>query len=340
MKQRKDGRYCKEMNINGKRVSFYGKSEREILNKIRTYKEKEEKGKTFKEVADEWERVHYEKIEFQTALRYKSLTAHAVEYFDTTYIKKITSKDVEQFLDKYVALGYSTKSLKDQLSVLSMIFKYACIHQYIENTPTMYVSAPKGKKSVRRQALTKEEVKIVENSIGCTLGLFAFFLLYTGLRKGEALALTYNDIDYEKKLIYVNKTLYFEGNTPQIKNSAKTEAGERCVIIPDKLLKVLPKGKKNEIVFDVDGEYYKNSLFIRHFNKYKKETGLNITPHQLRHSFATILFEAEIDVKTAQTLMGHSDIATTQNIYTHIRQNQIEKASQNLNKYLNDNLTV
>ena len=86
----------------------------------------------------------------------------------------------------------------------------------------------------------------------------------------------------------------------------------------------------------MDGELIKNSLFTRKWEKYKEESGLDITAHQLRHTFATILFEANINVKDAQTLMGHSDISVTQNIYTHIREKRLQETAKALNKHIEE----
>ena len=77
-----------------------------------------------------------------------------------------------------------------------------------------------------------------------------------------------------------------------------------------------------------------SAYFEDNWNKYKKEAGINITLHQLRHAYASyILHDSGIDVKTAQELMGHADISTTQNIYTQITERRIKDVSEKLNQF-------
>lgn len=213
MKKRKDGRYLKVVTINGKRLYFYSsktteqQAERDINRQILAYTKQEERGKLFSEVAEEWEEEHFPKIEYNTAKRYKILLSHAVEEFDDRYIKEIQPIDIEQYLDYYVTRDYATKTIKDQLSIVRLVFKYAYIKGYVENDPTRYISPPKGKSAIKRQPLTEEETEAVKNSLNCSFGLFPYFLLYTGLRKGEALALQFKDIDFDNKEINVYKSV-------------------------------------------------------------------------------------------------------------------------------------
>lgn len=341
MKKRKDGRYLKVVTINGKRLYFYSsktteqQAERDINRQILAYTKQEERGKLFSEVAEEWEEEHFPKIEYNTAKRYKILLSHAVEEFDDRYIKEIQPIDIEQYLDYYVTRDYATKTIKDQLSIVRLVFKYAYIKGYVENDPTRYISPPKGKSAIKRQPLTEEETEAVKNSLNCSFGLFPYFLLYTGLRKGEALALQFKDIDFDNKEINVYKSVYHKSNVPHIKGT-KTENGTRKVVLLDVLADKLPKGKDKNFIFSIDGtKPLGYSAFQRRWDKYKKETGLDITAHQLRHTYATILFEAGIDVKDAQHLLGHSDISVTRNIYTHIRTNHFKETVEKLNTFMN-----
>jgi site-specific recombinase XerD len=82
------------------------------------------------------------------------------------------------------------------------------------------------------------------------------------------------------------------------------------------------------------GELIDNSQFTRQWNKYKELAGIDCTPHQLRHSYATILFDAGVDVKTAQAWLGHADINTTLAIYTHLSEQKQKEAKEKLYKHL------
>ena len=325
--------------INDKRISFYSSAStekqaiKEIEKQMLEYQEKKEKGLTFEEVTEEWQEYHYKSVTYATAQRYDLYVNALIDYFGNRYIKNITAIEIEHFMNYMSVRGYSTKTIRDQLSVTKMIFKYAIIHQYIDNDVSAYISAAKGIPPKKREALTEEEVAKVNDSIDCTFGLLAYFLLYTGLRKGEALALQWKDIDFDNKLIHIYKSVYYEGNRPCIK-SPKTQAGKRTVILLDCIMDKLSRGSPNDYVFGCGSSPMRKTYFSRQWEKYKNECGLNITAHQLRHTYATMLFEANISQKDAQTLMGHSDIKVTQNIYTHIRNKRMPETAEKLNGYI------
>ena len=115
----------------------------------------------------------------------------------------------------------------------------------------------------------------------------------------------------------------------------KTESAQRDIILLDRLADVIPKNFKG-FLFSMDGDG-KEPLTVKRFQtrweSYCKKYNLNITAHQLRHGFATMLFEAGIDVKDAQELMGHSDITLTRQIYTHIRNERKKETATKLNAF-------
>ena len=164
------------------------------------YTEKLEKGKTFIEVAEEWDNKHAPTLAVQTYARNKSLIRYAKEYFGTQLIKSITPNQINNFLDSRISLGFASKTISNQLSVLNTIFKYACINNYIQINPCQYITVPRGLPKSKRRIPTEEEINIIKNSYDVEFGLLAYFLLYSGLRKGEILALTYGDIDRKNKL--------------------------------------------------------------------------------------------------------------------------------------------
>ena len=348
MKRRKDGRWAKTVTINKKRVFFYStaeterQAERDIAKQLLEYAEKEEQGKTFKEVSEEWSSAHFETIEYNTQKYYRASLKQINEYFGNEMIADITPTNIKVFIDKISYEGYALKTVKSRLLVLNLIFKYAVIQRYAENNPCTYITAPKNLKKTRREAPEEEEIQVVKNSIYIEFGFFAYFILYTGLRRGEALALRYSDIDYENKLITVNKSIYHKNNVPHEK-TPKTSAGIRTVVLLDNLIPLLKKRKKtddkNELVFGNDsGRWLTNGQFQSLWENYVKQTQLKITPHQLRHAYATILYEAGIDEKDAQELMGHTTIQLTRDIYTHISKTRKKITADRLNKFVETSL--
>ena len=337
MKKRADGRYCKQIKINGKTISFYGKTIAEINKKIIEYNKKQTVGLTFEEVAEEWKNYHFETLEYNTLKQYKPALKQILENFGDSYIKEINSNHVDAFIKEIAQKGYAQKTVKTRLLVLNLIFKHAVIKQYIESNPCQYISIPKNLSSTKRELPSEEQIQKVKDNIDHPFGLFAYFILYSGLRRGEALALKYKDIDFNNKTISVNKSVFYIGNQPNIK-SPKTEAGNRKVILLDCLADVLPKGKPNELIFkNQHGEIIRNAHFNRLWQKYQKDAGITITPHQLRHAFATILFEAGIDVKDAQELLGHTTIQVTRDIYTHISKTRRIETAEKLNHFVSQN---
>lgn len=346
MKQRKDGRWVKTITTaGGKREFFYStkKTEKQALKDIEkqilNYQEREEKGKLFKEVAEEWYDTHIPTVEVQTASGYKAPYHYCVEALGHFYIKDIKTQDIQKFIDRKASKGFAKKTIKNQLSVVSLIFKFACIQDYIDNNPCEYVRTPRNLGKTKRKIPTVAQIEKVKKHCTTQMEMFAYFLLYTGLRKGEALALTYGDIDFKNKCIYVTKSVYHDSNTPNIKQP-KTEAGIRTVMLFDNLEKQLKqhfgKCSKDTLLFPgTNGALMRKSTFLRRWGKYQKDNELNITPHQLRHAFASyILFDAGIDVKVAQLLMGHADVSTTRNIYTQITELRQDNTYLQLNEYV------
>ena len=334
-KKRSDGLMQRQVTVNGKRKVFYGKTERELNRKIAEYKEDTARGRLFSTVADEWWEKHERSLAPNTVKGYAPALRRAIEQFGDMPAQKITSKDIELFINHFAKQGYAQKTVTTQLLVLHLALDYAMLEGDVPNNAASPVKVPRFLKKTRREMPTAEELEIVKNSISEPFGLFAFFILYTGCRRGEALAITHGDINKENGTISVNKSVYHIHNKPFVK-TPKTAAGERSVILLDILKQHLPKGKKTDLLFPNEyGTIMTETQFQRQWELYTKATGLKITPHQLRHAYATILFDAGIDDKDAQELLGHANIATTRDIYTHISKSRLEKTASILNAATN-----
>lgn len=331
MKRREDGRMVKSITDprTGKRLYFYGKSEREINRKIFEYREQAEVGRAFAEVADEWWGEAAERLSPNSIHTYKVAMGRAVDEFGEEPIKTITARDIQLFIKRFSGgdgKPLSRKTVSNQLMVINAVFKHSIVAGDCENNPAQSVTLPKTLKNGKRSAATTNDEEIIKKNID--LWLFPYFVLYTGMRKGEALAITGADIDIEERTISITKSIYFESDVPHVKEP-KTEAGKRIVPILDPLLPYLPKLKKDEYLFSAATDPKKPmgyGLFRLRMHKYHEKTGTTFGAHQLRHSYATILFECGVDPKTAQHLLGHAQISTTMDIYTDFR----EKSAKNI----------
>ncbi len=331
MEKRKDGRWQERIRINDKYKYFYGHSKSEVLQKIKNFEEKKKDGELFGPIADEWWEKHSVTLAANTLRSYRPAFVRAKEEFERVPITNVTFRDVQSYIDSMQYKYPSLKVKQTQRLVFNGIFKYARKMGYIDTNPIdgLECSGAKSKRSVPESA----HLGKIKESVSCTFGLFPFFILYTGLRRGEALALRYEDIDRKSNLVFVTKSVYYVNNKPYIKEP-KTEAGKRAVPLLAPLKDVLPKNKKGYIFCDDDGnllkEYRVEDLLI----KYRRETQTEFTPHQLRHAYATILHENGVAAKDAQEVLGHAQISTTLDIYTEFRESRAIELSKRLNKII------
>lgn len=337
MKRRADGRYVKVekyTKLDGSKAKkwFYGYSVDEITKQIREFKYELQCGRYFKVIAEEWKEEHFPTLEYNTLKPYRPALQRAIDEFGEYRISEITAPMINSFILRFAKRGYARKTVAHQLVVIHMIMGKAAVDGEILYNPADAVKVPKGLKKNHREMPEDEELEIIKRSIDKTFGLLPYFILYTGLRKGEALALTYGDIDRKRKIITVSKSVYHDNNRPKIK-TPKTDAGERDVILLDRLLLKLPEGKPNELVFpDENGELLTETKYQSLWEQYQKETGVSCTAHQLRHAYASLLDEIGVADKEAQELMGHANVQTLKDIYTHVRKSRKENLAKDMNE--------
>lgn len=333
MVKRKDGLWQEQLTIDEfgrkKQKYFYGKTKKEVLQKIQAFKENEEKGLLFETVSDEWWAIHEKTIAYNTAKPYKPAIQRAKDRFGKTYIRQIKPTDINRFLMDFIREhNAAQKTAKTQLMVMSLIFKYATANGYVTVNPVRDISIPRGLQRNKREMPTDEDIKQIKSSTGCTFGMFAYWILYTGCRRGELLALCWDDVDTVSRTIKISKSIYHDSNKP-ITKMPKSVAGVRTVPLMDKLLEKINPGC-GQIFSMPDGGPITEMYFQKLWKAYTEESGVTCTPHQIRHAYATMLFENDIDLKDAQDLLGHAYATTTQDIYTHIRESRKERIQSKL----------
>lgn len=327
--RRADGRVQTEVKINGKRVFFYGKTDKEVQAKLIAYTKQQEEGSLFADIADEWWQQKEPTLSPNSLRNYIPAKERAVQQFGTVRIHAITPAEIESYITAF-GQTHAAKTTSTQLNIINQIMRYARIHGYVESVPTDILQIPRGLKKTPRLLPSERDVAAVQNHTDYpVMGLFAYLLMYSGLRRGEALALQYRDIDRTAKKIYVEKSLCAYKNNPIIK-TPKTEAGRREVPLVDALIDAIPEGKPGDYIFQRNGHLITDSDFDTLWGWYQKEANITATPHQLRHWFATLLYDAGIDKFEAARYMGHTTAQMTE-IYTHISKSRSAHSLDRLN---------
>ena len=344
MKKRADGLWQRKVRINGKDKVFYSsepterKAIKDIENKIIEYKSKDHKQKhNFKMIGEKMLSEKEKTVSYNTHYNYTIQFSKMKCFYDQD-IETITSKDVQNLINSLADKGYSKASLQKFKNVLNLIFKFAAYNQINVSYISELVKIPTQAPQKKRHSVDDECIKIItENVSPKDFSMWPFMLLYTGLRRGELAALKRSDVDLKNRIIKITKSVQFINDRPVVKNSPKTESGIREVpildIVYEPLKKYIAKMKPDEFLFGGEKPY---SLIMirRRWNNYCKKNDISITQHQLRHSYALILFKAGVDPKTAQGLLGHANFQTTMNIYTDFSKDVTAESVNKINNMI------
>jgi len=384
-KTRKDGRIAVKVYIgrdaDGKhKYKFaYGKTQKEADAKANEIRFALRKGidlmadkDSFREWGDYWFKLKSESgISKSQVDVCSSVKKHLDGHLGDASITKMKTADLQIVISNYAKKNPNTKKpasqkfLKTMKEVASQIFRCAIENRVLEYNPAEAIKIPTTTPPQSRRALTeKEQAWIVESRSDHKAKRAAMIMMYAGLRRGELIPLTWNDIDLENQTITINKAVEKESNKFILKNYGKTDTSMRTVGIPLRLAEYLKGEAKSTILVCTDAddsahtpsswkrmwESYLTELNLKHgdfspFEKHPKSKfdpeGVpfviqRITPHWLRHTFATMLYFAGVDVLTAKEQLGHKDIKTTLSIYTHLDQKHKRKEMNKLDKYLGD----
>lgn len=331
--QRADGLYETSRTIKGKRVRFYGRTCREVDQKILAYNEKTEKGRKVSEIADEWYKNIEKTVAPTTYRMYGIVYKRIKDYFGNQYAGQVTPQDCQKHIFNFEQDGYSKNTVHIEAYVLKAIFNHAVLAGDIPQSPALYMKPSKNLPNTKRHALTLEQEQLVTNCKDGDFWLFGFMLLYTGCRRGELLALNWQDIDWDAGVIHITKKInYITGDTPVLENHLKNaEARDVPILAP--LSEVLPRDRLGKIFHDENGNYFTLGKFYRRWKSYCERVGLeNVTPHCFRHSMATMCLEAGLNPKAIAAIIGDTE-KVTETVYVELRRKFLLAQTEKLNAY-------
>ena len=302
----------------------------------------------FKDISTLWKEEKRKFVKLSTISAYAViLENHLLPTFGNKVIV-ITEQEVQHFVLLKLDAGLSPKTVKDFLIVLKMIYRYGVkINEFQHcDWDIKYPNAQENKAlEVLNIAHHKKLMAFVsDNFTFRNLGIL--ICLQTGIRIGEVCALQWGDIDLQKGVVSISKTIeriYIIDSevkhTELIISSPKTQNSHRDIPLSKTLLQLLRPLKRivNDKFFIITNE--EKPTEPRTFRNYYKTVlrTLNIPPlkfHGLRHSFATRCIESNCDYKTVSVILGHSDISTTLNLYVHPNDEQKKKCIDKMLRFI------
>lgn len=288
-----------------------------------------------------------------TVTFYGNMKKLIVDYFGGAVLQEISPMQIQRFL-AYLSREYKTqrgkplapKTIRHYYNVLGMIFAYADKQGLLVANPMLRVDAPKkDKKPV--DALTVEQATQFFRALADEPQDFRcmmFLLLTSGIRRGECLGLKWKDIDEKNATITIARSVVYTPESGIMASTPKTADSVRTIPIMPSALRQLQGLKrrtmaenkstilKDAFVFPGSGDIFSPrdpNAVTRRVKRFMKRSGLpDLSPHDLRHSCATLLLAQGADIKSVQEILGHADASTTLNFYVKSDLRQMRAAAE------------
>ena len=364
------------------RISVYAATQKELERKVAEIKVQIEQGiylssdtALFGAIAENWIEHFKPTISEKMRLRYKGIIRGKLQPLAEMRVRDLRPMHLQVIINEMAKDGYAQKSMQMVKQTASQVLDLAMQNDLVYRNVFEKIKVPHVD-AEERQPITEEQRELILNTWeGHRMGVPALIMLYCGLRRGELLALLWTDIDFKAKTLSVSKAADMPTNATTMKKP-KTKAGTRIVPIPDAIMPALLRARREAISMYVcpamhTGDIMSAQAYTEAWSSYmhylnlcaggrdkvrtKNENGKvcfipavqamePFTAHQLRHSYATMLYDADVDVKTAQKLLGHADFSVTMKIYTHLSTEKesagIEKLNQHVTEHLGNRIEV
>ena len=342
--KRSDGRYQRKITLSdGTKKMVYGKSIAALKTAEDAARDADRQGLLVSdhtlvgEWAKTWLKVYKSGLRQGTYEMYRRIYNNHI----CDAIGGIELCSVKQLHIKKIMQSVSSKSESWQekvLLTLRQLFRTARQNHLVTDDPTDGIKITKHSKikNESEKMLTQEQQEMLMASfdIGSQIYTFCALGLYAGLRREEIYGLQWGDIE-DNKLTVNRSVTFLKDGSPDPDQSLKSKSAHRVIPITDDLqvaLDAAPRTGLYVLTSPSGGSYTRSEdSHIYHMLRQQK---YHVTPHMLRHTYATMLYHAGIDVRTAQYLLGHENISVTANIYTHIGAADAVGVADKLNDYL------
>ena len=298
----------------------------DILSKVQTSTAPGDCKMTFKEASEIFMRLHAsKKCKYNTEHGYKGyLKNHLLPYFGKLKLCEITPLAVNEFVAQELETGRKNSTVNKYTKLMSQIYSFMIDMDIVLKNPLARIKSLKEERSEEIRSLSTEETKILlskAKEIYPDFYPLLFTALFTGMRQGELMGLTWDSINWITRKITVDKN-FTHGRV------GTTKSGKvRKVDMSLELVKVLkewrlacPKGEHNLVFPNSDGGYQDaNNMIKRRFKPALNRARIDsLRFHDLRHTYASLLLANGAPMKYVQLQLGHSSIKMTMDLYTHL----------------------
>lgn len=341
LKKRKDGRYQRKITLSsGKQKIVYGRTLAELNAAADALLADDKAGLDVNDrtLVGEWAQIWI--ANYKSDLRAATVKMYREAY--NLHIMPILGgmelREVKPVHVRQVMAGVADRSESLQHKVLltmRQLFETARQNHLVIDNPTEGIKTTPHAKPEKKKYLSPSETETLMQSVTDPRArAFCALCLYCGLRKEEALGLQWSDIQSDR--LTINRAMTFLSNQQDTVDELKTKAAHRVIPIPDQLRAILldTPHLSRYVVPAANGKDMTRSAFTKLWHNHVAEVvPFPLHPHMLRHTYATTLYHAGIDLRTAQKLMGHSSIQMTADIYTHLEQEDSMHIAGKLNDY-------
>ena len=363
---RADGRYSGFITLeNGKRKYFYGKTEKEVLKKVRQAIYERDQGtlatgpqQTVKQLLEYWlEKVHKSHIRVSTYEEYAALMRkHIVPVIGHLRLQKLTVQHIHSLYAQKLEEGLSSARVRGIHAVLHSALKYAVRTNLVARNVSDMVGLPSIQKHEMQPLEPGQAQALLEKVSEHGLGALLTVALATGMRQGELLALRWQDVDWKLGELQIRRSVRYRGRRGFLESKPKTESGVRRVTLPSFVVEVLKRHRvsqlevrlqagaswiERDLVFcRPDGDFMKAPTLRYQFFRLLEKVGLpRMRFHDLRHTAATLLLSMGVEMRVIQDILGHSNIATTANVYAHVLPAMQQEAMGKMDSLLRGRVT-
>ena len=369
IRQRKDGRWearysCGYDPKTGKpiRKSVYGLTQKEVREKLTSAIKSIDDNTyiapsaiTVESWLDTWLKEYVKSsVKLLTFTSYDTISrVHIKPTLGRIKLQALKAPQIQALYNSLLAEGKSPKTIKNIHGVLHKALDKAVKIGYIQTNPASVCDIPRIEKKEIKPLNTDDISRFIKRLQTEEYKNLYLTTLFTGMREGEVLGLTWDCVDFERGTIIINKQLQKEKTSGAKYYIAETKTSKIRVLTPAPYVMSLlkeeqTKQKQNRLrlgylwdnplnlVFTTEiGRYIAFSTVYKRFKRIVAELGVpEARFHDLRHTYATLALQEGDDIKTVQTALGHSTVSTTLDIYSHTTETMKEKSSQRMNNFI------